>query len=205
MAMKPDREYRNLPINFRSESEEDDYIVRGYASTFDRYDLFSDGDITIYEQIDRHAFDGADMSDVIFLLNHEGMVYARNKNNTLALSIDDHGLFTETNLKSTRASQDIYEAIKTGLLDQMSFAFTVEDDEFDRSTNTRIIHRIGKVYDVSVVDRPANKFTAISARTKDYCDGVIAEIREAERLQREKAEALLERKRELLAKLGKEL
>ena len=180
--IRNDREYRNFRIERRerSENEEPDYKVRGYASTFEKYVLWDDGENTIYEQIDRDAFDDADMSDVIFLYNHEGMVYARQKNGTLQLSTDDHGLLTEADLSSTQASRDMYEAIEAGLVDQMSFAFTVKDDDFDRETNTRIIHQIGKVYDVSAVSIPANSGTDIAAvSARSYFDGVI----EAERAE----------------------
>jgi len=194
--IRNDREYRNFRIERRErgENEEPDYKVRGYASTFEKYVLWDDGEDTIYEQIDRDAFDDADMSDVIFLYNHEGMVYARQKNGTLQLSTDDHGLLTEADLSSTQASRDMYEAIEAGLVDQMSFAFTVKDDDFDRETHTRIIHRIGKVYDVSAVSIPANPGTDIAAvSARSYFDGVI-EAQRAERLAHEKALALAKAK-----------
>ena len=190
--IRNDREYRNFSLLKRKQSEESepDYKVRGYASTFDPYLLWSDGQTEVYEKIDATAFDEADMSDVIFLYNHEGMVYARQKNGTLQLSTDDHGLLAEADLSSTQASREMYNAIQSGLVDQMSFAFTVEDEEFDRETNTRIIHRIGKVYDVSAVSIPANPGTDIAAvSARSYFDGVV-EAAKAERLRREKAQAL---------------
>ena len=194
--IRNDREYRNFSLLRMKQEDgtEQDYKVRGYASTFEKYVLWDDGEDTIYEQIDRGAFDDADMSDVIFLYNHEGMVYARQKNGTLQLSTDDHGLLTEADLSSTQASRDMYEAIEAGLVDQMSFAFTVKDDSFDRETNTRIIHRIGKVYDVSAVSIPANSGTDIAAvSARSYFDGVI-EAQRAERLAHEKALALAKAK-----------
>lgn len=194
--IRNDREYRNFSLLRMKQEDgtEQDYKVRGYASTFEKYVLWDDGEDTIYEQIDRDAFDDADMSDVIFLYNHEGMVYARQKNGTLQLSTDDHGLLTEADLSSTQASRDMYEAIEAGLVDQMSFAFTVKDDSFDRETNTRIIHRIGKVYDVSAVSIPANSGTDIAAvSARSYFDGVI-EAQRAERLAHEKALALAKAK-----------
>ncbi len=182
-------EYRNLEIRRekREAGEEPDYKVRGHASTFEPYLLWSDGQTEVYEKIDPHAFDEADMSDVIFLYNHDGMVYARQKNGSLEISTDDHGLLVEADLSGTQAARDMYEAIDSGLIDQMSFAFTVKDDELDRETHTRIIHRIGKVYDVSAVSIPANPGTDIAAvSARSYFDGVI-EAERAERLAREKA------------------
>jgi len=193
--IRENREFRNLCIERREKTEDcKDYKVRGYASTFEPYILFSCDGVDYSERIDPTAFDEADLSDVIFLYNHEGMVYARQKNGTLTLSTDEHGLFTEADLSSTQASRDLFDAIESGLVDQMSFAFTVEDDEYDQKTHTRTIHRIGKVYDVSAVSIPANPGTDIATvSARDYFNGVI-EAEKAERLEREKQLALAKAK-----------
>jgi len=186
--IKNEREYRNFQIERREgEQPENDYKVRGYASTFEPYVLYDDGETTIYERVDPTAFDEADMTDVIFLYNHQGMVYARQKNGTLTVSTDTHGLFTEADLSSTSSSRELYEAIRSGLIDQMSFAFTVADDSYDKKTHTRTIHRIAKVYDVSAVSIPANPGTDIAAvSARSYADGVI-DAERAERLAQEQA------------------
>lgn len=197
--MKDNREYRSFTIERREkeETEKEDYCVRGYASTFDKYVLFNCDGVDYFEQIDANAFDESDLSDVIFLYNHEGMVYARQKNGTLKVSIDEHGLYTEADLSSTEESRKLYEAIKTGLIDQMSFAFVVEDDDYDQKTHTRSIHRIGKVYDVSAVSIPANPSTDIGIATRDYFNGVI-EMEKAERLETEKRIAIAKAKFDFL-------
>ena len=190
------REYRNLSIQRKNEEEraENDYKVRGYASTFEPYVLFSADGVDYSEKIDRNAFEEADLSDVIFLFNHEGMVHARLKNGTLNIGTDDHGLFAEADLSSTQQSRELYEAIDTGLVDQMSFAFTVKEDAYDRETHTRTILKIGKVYDVSAVSIPANPGTDIATvSARDYFNGVI-EMEKAERLEREKQLALAKAK-----------
>lgn len=186
--IKNEREYRNFQIERREgEQPENDYKVRGYASTFEPYVLFDDGETIIYERVDPTAFDEADMTDVIFLYNHQGMVYARQKNGTLSVSTDEHGLYTEADLSSTSSSRELYEAIRSGLIDQMSFAFTVADDSYDKKTHTRTIHRIAKVYDVSAVSIPANPGTDIAAvSARSYADGVI-DAERAERLAQEQA------------------
>lgn len=187
MAIKANREYRTMQIRKSEDpAEEKDYKVRGYASTFEPYVLFEQDGIKYSEQIDATAFDEADMSDVVFLYNHEGMVFARQKNGTLTLSTDDHGLLSEADLGSTTQSRELYEAIQSGLVDQMSFAFTVADDEYDKKTHTRIIHRIGKVFDVSAVSIPANPTTDIATvSARSYFDGVI-EMEQAERLEEQR-------------------
>lgn len=188
MAIKSDREYRNLGA-FNAESE---YIVEGYASTFEPYELLEIDGVKFYEQIDRHAFDEADMSDVVFLRDHEGRVMARTKNNTIQLDIDDHGLHQRTDLSKTQASRDMAEDIAVGNYSQMSFAFTVAEDHFDRDTNTRIIDRVRKVFDISAVSFPANPQTEIGLSMRDYFHGEMEMIR-AERLEAEKRARDLEK------------
>lgn len=188
--IKNDREYRSFNIETRE--EENKYMVEGYASTFERYDLFEMDGIMFHEQIDRHAFDDADMTDVVFLLDHTGRVYARTKNNTVSLSIDDHGLLTRTDLSRTEASRAVAEDIAVGNYSQMSFAFTVAEDHFDRDSNTRVIDRVKKVYDISAVAFPANPGTDIGLSMRDYFHGEMEKI-EAERLQQKELE--LARKR----------
>ena len=179
---KIEREIRKAPEQFKA--EEDSYIVEGYATTFEPYVLFTDEAGTNYsEQIDQKAFDGADMSDVIFLYNHEGRVFARQKNNSLELNVDEHGLKVRADLGKTEGGRQLYEEIRAGLIDQMSFAFTVDADAYDKKTHTRTIQRIRKLYDVSAVSIPANPGTEISARS--WFDGVIEQER-AERLEAEK-------------------
>lgn len=189
MAIKDNREYRSIPMEIRieqREGEEPSFFVEGYASTFEPYVLFEDEGIQYKEQIDPKAFEECDMSDVIFVKDHEGTVFARTKNGTLELSTDEHGLFTRTDLSKTAAAREMFEEISTGMYSQMSFAFTVREDSYDRDTHTRTISKIKKMYDVSAVSFPANPGTDIGVATRDYFNGVI-EAERAERLAQEQA------------------
>ena len=186
--MKNDREYRSMELRVNQEEETPSYEVRGYASTFEPYLMFTDEDGTEYfEQIDPHAFDEADLSDVVFRIDHEGAVYARTSAGTVELWTDEHGLGNKADLSKTQKARDLYEDIRVGNYPKMSFAFTVAEDHFDRATHTRIVDRIAKVYDVSPVSFPANPTTELSVSTRDYFNGVI-EAEKAERLEREKRE-----------------
>lgn len=205
MPQKTDREYRNLAEVLAP--SEDEKLVRGYATTFEEpYLLYSDGSYELWEVVDRHAFDKTDVSDVIMQYDHEGRVFARTKNGTLTLAADDHGLLIEANLGGTAIGRELYEEIKGGYTNKMSFGFTVRGDDWDRKMengieiSTRRITEIGKLYDVSAVSIPANDATEISARS--LADGEIARLT-AERLEREKKEAL-EQKRTALRKRIKE-
>lgn len=136
-----------------------------------------------YEVIDRHALDGADMSDVIMQYDHEGKVLARKSNGTLIVEPDDNGLFVCADLGKSQASKEMFEEIESGLVTRMSWAFVVTEESYDRETRTRRILKIKKVYDVSAVSIPANDDTEISARS--YFDGVI-EMEKQEMLERKK-------------------
>ena len=181
-----DREFRNMEMRL-SESEEVNYAVEGYASTFERYMLFEDEGTEYFEQIDPKAFDDADMSDCVFRVDHEGPVYARTSAGTVELWVDEHGLGQRADLSKTQRARDLYEDIKAGNYPKMSFAFTVAEDHYDRATHTRVIDRIAKVFDVSPVSFPANPTTELSVSTRDYFNGVI-EAEKAERLERERRE-----------------
>lgn len=206
-----EREYRSLEIRKaeRAEGEEKNYIVEGYATTFgDTYELYRDGNYIVKETVDRDAFRNTDMSDVVFQINHEGRVYARTRNGSIQLDMDEHGLHHRTDLGLTSSSRSVYEDVDAGLYDRMSFAFTVTKDRYTEEEQgngdivlTRTILEVGKLYDISVVDFPANPNTAISARTKELCDGEIKKF-EAERLH---AQEIKEKREAILARLTQEV
>ena len=195
MPVKTDREYR--AINNFGVTENEPYVVRGYASTFEPYTLFSVDGVDYNERIERGAFAGADMRDVVFLFNHEGQVMARSKNGTLEVGEDEKGLWIRADLGTTARSKEMYDEMRSGLIDQMSFAFVVEPggDRYDRDTHTRIIERVKKVYDVSAVTYPVNPDTTISARS--FFDGEIKKELE----ERQRAEERARRVRILKLKL----
>ena len=189
------RQYRAI-VEVRAIPEEltDKKIVEGYATTFNEpYELWRDGpDYVFKEQVDARAFDETDMSDVIMQYDHEGRVFARTGNGTLELDVDNHGLHIRADLGGTEIGRQLYEEIRGGYTDKMSFGFTVDEDERliqeDRESGTvtilRTIKRIGKLYDVSAVSLPANNATEISARS--WCDGVIQQLTEERRKAEER-------------------
>ena len=171
---------------------EKSYRVQGYASTFEPYKLFDDDGIEFFERIAPDAFNDADMTDVVFLRDHEGRVLARTKNGAITLSVDNFGLFSDTDLGLTEASREMYEDIQTGNYSQMSFSFVVAKDHYEEEARkvTRVIDKIRKVFDVSAVAFPANPSTNIGVAYRSLFNGVI-ERREAERLKAEHAKAIL--------------
>lgn len=190
MPYKPmQREYRTFSSDFHVVADEVDgeergYIVEGYATTFDVPYDFCRG---AKECIRSTALDAADMSDVIFQLNHEGQTLARQKNGTLELTRDAHGLFVHADLGGSKAGRELHEAIRNGLIDKMSWGFIVAEDgwEWDKDARTSYVTKVEKVFDVSAVSRPADEDTEIHARS--YLDGVI-EGEKRESLLRDKEE-----------------
>ena len=208
MPIKAEREYRNMTIRALSDNdiaEEDKRLVSGYASTFDEPYVLYDGDGWKYlEVVDRGAFDNTDMSDVIMQYDHRGRVFARTRNNTLEVTPDDKGLFIQADLGGTEIGRELFEEIRGGYTDKMSFGFTV-NGEFEESQKTdegvriytRHITSVEKLYDVSAVSLPANDGTSIEADATtrsigNLTDGVIKRI-QAERLEEQRIE--LERRR----------
>lgn len=203
MPYLPDvRQYRSFaasnfqPIEQASAQDEDEksYRVRGYFCTFnDEYLLYPaipscDWPAT-YEQIDRHAFDGCDVSDVIAQFDHSGDVLARTRNGSLKLGFDDHGGYCEMRLDGCQRARDMYESISNGLVVEMSFGFVIADDDdgegrtytCDEQGDYHVtITRIAKTYDVSCVSIPANPGTDIeSIRKRSYMAPIIEADRKA--------------------------
>lgn len=192
MPIKNDREYRNLGLFEQQAEDAENYIVRGYASTFEPYLMFEQDGVTFNERIAPTAFENTDMSDVVFLRDHTGRVLARTRNNAIILTTDEHGLLSVTNLGLTEASKEMYEDIKAGNYTQMSFSFVVKDEHFEEAGNTvtRVIDSVRKIYDISAVAFPQNPGTDIGVSYRSLFNGVI-EAREAERLRAIKERALL--------------
>lgn len=141
--------------------------ISGYAIVFEQRTVLYKDPMTGYEYgeiIDRHALDGADMADVILRYDHNGRVLARTRNNSLRLSVDDHGLAIEADMNGSDEARSYYNDVKAGLVDKMSFCFEVEADEWDEATRTRRIKSISRLYDVSLVSFPAYEQTQVSAR-----------------------------------------
>lgn len=194
--MNNEREFRSFAQIVQRDAddleENRQYIVEGYASTFEPYTLWTTEDgVEIKEQIEPDAFAETDFSDVVFRIDHEGPVFARTSNGLVSLNVDEHGLKTRIDLSKTEKARGIFEDIEAGMYPQMSFAFTVEREAWDRETHTRHVEKIGKLYDVSAVSFPANPGTEIGVSLRDRINGEI-EAETAERLEAERQRLILQ-------------
>lgn len=189
-----DFQTRALPVE--GEEGKEELWVEGYAVRFNSPTVLFEIDGQEYkEQIARDAFTDTKMDDVIFNYNHSGRVMARTRNNTLQLFVDDEGLFIRARLDGTEEGRSLYNDIKNGYIDRMSFRFTIGQEAYDFQNRMWTVLRIKRLYDVSAVDIPAYDDTSIEARKA----AAEAEARERQR----KAEAELMRQKLIIKlKLG---
>lgn len=157
-------ENRLSDVSFKEEDEQK-MVLEGYAIVFDQETLIGDKEKGFIESIDRNALKNANMKDVPMKYNHDDsfLIIARTRNKSLRLTVDDIGLKVRAELIDTDSNKDIYKMVKAGLLDKMSFAFTVSSQKIDRSGDIpkRTITGIDRLYDVSIVDLPAYDQTSI--------------------------------------------
>lgn len=193
------KEIRKLDIQFRAEENDDNKMeIKGYAVVFNSPETYG-----YTEVIDSRALDNADMSDVVLRYNHNDtfMVLARTRNKSLDLQVDDKGLYMDARLQDDITEhKNIFNAIKSGLIDKQSFAFTIDEDQYDYDTDTRTITKIGKIYDVSVVDQPFYNATDVSIARNENDE--FLEKRKQLREEHEHKVELDKKKKNLLAKLG---
>ncbi len=155
-------ELRALPSESRT--------ITGYAAKFDSW---SDPIMGWFkEKISRDAFLECDMSDVIMCFNHKpDAILARTKSETLTITTDDIGLKFSFTAPNTSLGNDMLELVSRGDINQCSFKFVVESDEWlyaDKDNgleyDERTILKISHLKDVSLVVFPAYKDTEASVR-----------------------------------------
>lgn len=173
-----------------NEEENNDMTIEGVACVFDtETTLFELAGTEYKEKVSREAFKEADVSDVIFNYNHGGRVYARTRNESLHLDVKEDGLHVTIRLNpEDEGHQQLYRDIKSGLIDKMSYAYTVDDENYDVDTHTRTVLKIKKLYDVSAVDFPAYDSTSISARSVLDLEKSEMEKLESEALRKKETE-----------------
>ena len=199
------KEIRKLDMQFRAVENEEKMQIDGYAVVFNSPETYG-----YTEVISDKALDETDMSDVVLRYNHNDsfMVLARTRNKSLSLEKDEKGLMIDAILQDDITDhRNIFNAIKSGLIDKQSFAFSVEEDEYDYDTDTRTITKIGKLFDVSVVDQPFYNATDVSVARGQNDEFLekrkeLREQHEKELEEKKKKDELARRKQEVLAKLG---
>lgn len=190
--MKITKEVRFSTLTNVAENKTEKMIVEGYAVVFNQETLIGSSEHGFIETIDKRAFEGANIQDVPLKYNHtdDHLILARTRNGSLILTIDDYGLKVRAELIDTQSNRDVFKSIEAGLLDKMSFAFTVKGQSWDRSEKVpkRTITQIDRLFDVSVVDLPAYDGTSIDAlaRSLEIAEAELRALENADNAKRTK-------------------
>ena len=139
--------------------------LAGYAALFNNP---SERMGRIIETIDPRAFNQvlASNPDVRFQAEHSGLALARTANDTLRMRVDERGLYFEADLNpNVQASRDLYALVERGDITQMSFGFTIGDEDIDDRGDTVRAHitRIEQLFELSAVTFPAYAQTSVMA------------------------------------------
>lgn len=203
------RAFQARSIISEDPAREGEMVIEGRAVVFNEttvlfeyHDSFDGVDVRFEEEIDPHAFDDADKRNLFFKVNHEDSIVpcARYKEGrtgpgTMSLSIREDGLYFQANLANTQTSRDTYELVRSEVLTEMSFAFTISASETTQTEEKRegkcnliTLHRkvtkIDHLYDVSAVCNPAYANTSLYARSRADAEAMVREAVEAARQRR---------------------
>jgi len=158
-------EFRSLEGEIRTEGEGNTFV--GYAAVFNS----PSEPLPFIERIAPGAFSKSlnnRKRDTRLYVNHNSdMVLASTRSGTLRLSEDQRGLRVEADLPNTTAGNDLRELLRTGVVDKMSFGFTVPrgGDKWSEDGRTRELREI-RLHEVSVVTGfPAYEATAAAVRS----------------------------------------
>ena len=137
--------------------------ISGYAAIFN-----SDSeDMGFIERIKPGAFKSAlKKSDVRALFNHDPNLIIGRSGVNLNLKEDKTGLHIEVSPLATSTYKMVEENISAGLVTQQSFAFTVEEDEWNDDYTQRTVKKVGQIFDVSPVTYPAYSDTTVALRCR---------------------------------------
>ena len=160
-------------VEWRVAGNSHDYTFTGRAVVFDSWsEPLATSLGTFRERIMPGAFADvlARKPDVRLLFNHdESLVLARTKSGTLELEETDNGLHVWARVAPTSYAKDLKIVMARGDVDQMSFAFGMDDDSEDRwyeedDEIRRDVIRVSSLFDVSPVTYPAYVDTSAAMR-----------------------------------------
>lgn len=162
----------NEPETDEENGQQQGKVISGYAILFNEPSQPMPVDnSTFTETISPQALQGVDLSKLVMIYNHDyANILASVKAGTLDVNVDEKGLAFKATLPDTTVANDVYENIKAGNLDSMSFGFSVLADEWqqaDDGSYTRQIDKIENLYELSVVTLPAYDGTELTVDTRN--------------------------------------
>ena len=192
MKKRKPLERRQYNFEIRAEENESGHIITGRPIVYE-----SKTNLGWYDEIiERGALDGADLTDVRFLVNHDlnKIPLARSRrntaNSTMQLSTDYEGMSIRVNLdtENNTEARNLYSAVQRGDITGMSFMFGIDSEEWedlDSEHPTRRIKAISTVVEVSAVTFPAYDATEINARNKEALENARSALENARKSRRQ--------------------
>lgn len=126
---------------------------------------------TFFERISPDAFINADLSDVIYNVEHNISRPIARTGANLQLKVTEKGLFARAELpaenEATTEQNDLYKNVQQKIIRGNSFAFRVLEDEWYRQDGElfRNIKSIGRVVDITSTVSPAYPDTFVFNRS----------------------------------------
>lgn len=156
------------------ELENNEEIIEGYALKFNQWSNPLGIKNQFVERINSRALEETDMSNTVAYVNHDKNQIVGRANANMDLEVDDIGLRFRIKPNNSTTTRDLIENIRSGLINQCSFAFTVAQEERaqewvkseERGMLERTINKIGKLFDVSMVTTPAYNDTEVIIGTR---------------------------------------
>lgn len=202
--MENKKYYKNQIRDIEAKEEDKKMVVYGKAIVYDTPTVLFSVDGEEYKEIiKKDAFKGANLKNAFFKYNHndQNIPLARYKNGGVKFIEKEDGVYIEAVFSDTSFARDLYTLIKDQVLDRMSFAFTIKEEEYNEEEKTFYIKKIEAIYDISAVNVPAYDDTFIYAQRTQEVDALRAE--KLESLKRAKVDALLYKKAEIREKIEK--
>ena len=109
------------------------------------------------------------------------------KNGTIKIEERDDGVYFYAELANTTAGRDLYELVRSGIIDRMSFAFTIKEEAYDETEHRWTVYKIDTVYDFAAVTVPAYEATELYARRYEDVEALrIKEVEASEKARKER-------------------
>lgn len=166
------RQFRDLTMEIkkRDDTGTGDLFLEGYFAVFgSEYEIWPGAT----ESIRAGAFTDCISGDVRALYNHDtNLVLGRTSAGTLELKEDSRGLYGKVKInRDDTDAMNAYRRIMRGDVNQCSFGFDIEEEEFrdngDGTCHWTII-KVNPLFEISPCVFPAYKETTVSARKEDF-------------------------------------
>lgn len=185
-----DRMERYVECIVRAVDEQGLAVIEGTPIVYDSIGNPYPYDPEGFEEVIRKgALEGADISDVVLTVNHDGskvpLARTRNGKGTMTLVRQPDGLHFRAILDTVEnaTAKEVFSALKRGDLWGMSFIAIVNPEdiiwsEVDGRPHAEIA-RIAELKEISIVTRPAYKDTRVKTRSEAEALTGLAEAKKA--------------------------